>query len=77
VNDTNKQTAEAEDLINLLVQCRTDRKLSLAQVAKAVRISTVGLSNIERGVSKPRRTTRLRIVNFLQKHGYYVKQAAA
>lgn len=64
------------DLIKLLVECRTERGLSLAQVAKAIKISTVALSNIERGLSKPRRTTRLRLEQFLRKHGYFPKVAA-
>lgn len=73
----NENSTEQDDLIALLVQCRTERQLSLAQVAKAVKISTVALSNIERGKAKPRRTTRLRLVNFLQRHNYFPKQAAA
>jgi transcriptional regulator with XRE-family HTH domain len=73
--DTNN-TAE-DDLTKLLVQCRTERNLTLAQVAKIAKISTVALSNIERGIAKPRRTTRLRLVTFLQRHGYFAKEVAA
>jgi transcriptional regulator with XRE-family HTH domain len=70
-------TDNQDDLTKLLVECRTERSLTLAQVAKAVKISTVALANIERGLSKPRRTTRLRLVQFLQKHGYFPKLEAA
>ena len=73
----NNSAVQKDDLIKLLIQCRTERNLSLAKVAKAVKISIVAVSNIERGIAKPRRTTRLRIVMFLQRHGYFPKEQEA
>lgn len=70
------KTYNEDDLVTLLIQCRSERDLSLEDVAKVIRISIKGLSNIERKLSKPRRTTRLRIETFLRKHGYFPKVAA-
>jgi transcriptional regulator with XRE-family HTH domain len=70
-------TTTRDELPELLILCRSERNMSLADVAKAVRLSVPAIADIERGVSKPRRTTRLRIVNFLRKHGYFPKAEAA
>jgi transcriptional regulator with XRE-family HTH domain len=69
----NTETAE---LIQLLVQCRTERNLTIPDVAKALNMSTGSISNIERGVGKPRRTTIAKLEQFLRKHGYFPKRAA-
>lgn len=67
-----------KELIDLLVRCRAERCLSLAKVARAVKLSPRAISKIERGETVvPRRTTRLRIVQFLNKHGYFPRDAAA
>lgn len=65
------------DLQQLILQCRTERGLSLVEMAKQVRLSPAGLSKIERGKAKPNRTTEARLVAFLRKHGYFAKQEAA
>lgn len=69
---------DKEHLGSLLLRCRAERKLSLEQVAKALRLSQTAVSQIERGVTKnPNRSSRLRIVQFLNKHGYFPKTEAA
>lgn len=65
------------ELATLLLRCRTERKMTLEQVAKAVGITKKTVSNIERRLFSPRRTTRLRLVEFLRKHGYFPKSEAA
>jgi DNA-binding XRE family transcriptional regulator len=65
------------DLPQLLIQCRTDRCLSLEDVAKVVKISRQALAQIERGRTRPRLTTERRIVQFLNKHGYFPNTEAA
>jgi DNA-binding XRE family transcriptional regulator len=69
--------AETYDIPSLLIQCRTERCLSLEDVARVVRISRQALAQIERGRTKPHRTTELRIVQFLNKHGYFPKTSEA
>lgn len=64
------------EFASLVVKCRTERGLSLAQMAKALRMSAAGLSKIERGKVKPNRTTEARITAFLNRHGYFPKVAA-
>lgn len=61
-------------LPDALVRCRTNQDLSLHEVGRAVGLSVAALSNIERGLARPRRTTRLRLVAFLEKHGYEVAE---
>jgi DNA-binding XRE family transcriptional regulator len=68
---------EKDDLPALLLQCRADRNLTLDEVAKAVGLTKKCLSDIERGISKPRRANRLRLEDFLRKHNYFPKGAAA
>lgn len=63
-----------DDLIKMLIQCRADREITLENVAKAVGVTTKAISNIERGMAKPRRTTRLRLEQFLARHGYFLKK---
>jgi transcriptional regulator with XRE-family HTH domain len=67
-----KQPQE-NDLSKLLERCRAERRLSLDEIAKAVGTSRQALSNIERGLSRPRRPLRYRLVEFLRKHGYFPK----
>jgi transcriptional regulator with XRE-family HTH domain len=67
---------ETQELIQLLVQCRTERNLTIPVVAKALKMSTGAISNIERGIGKPRRTTLAKLAEFLRKHGYFPKRAA-
>lgn len=74
---TDHQPEAYTELIQLLVQCRTERGLTLPDIAKTLRLSVGTLSNIERGVANPRRTTRLKLEQFLRKHGYFLKQEAA
>lgn len=71
-----KITADTE-LAEMLVRCRSERSLSLAQVARAVKLSPRAVSMIERGEHVPRRTTRLKVVAFLEKHGYFPKSEVA
>jgi transcriptional regulator with XRE-family HTH domain len=65
------------DVPNLLLRCRSERNLSLEEVGNAVGLSKRQVANIELGISKPRRTTRMRIEIFLRKHGYFPKPEAA
>lgn len=64
------------DLSEMLVLCRTERNLRLEDVAKATGLTLMTLSLVERQKTNPRRTTRLRLENFLRKHGYFPKEAA-
>lgn len=77
IQDMRTEMAEIQDLIRLLVQCRTERRLTLIDVAKALKMSVGAISNLERGMAKPRRTTRLKLENFLRKHGYFPKMQEA
>jgi transcriptional regulator with XRE-family HTH domain len=72
----NTETIDTTELINLLIQCRAERSLTIPDVAKALKMSTGSISNIERGVGKPRRTTIAKLEQFLRKHGYFPKKAA-
>lgn len=65
------------DLRQALLVCRTDYQLSLDFVGKHVGLTKAAVANIERGISRPRRTTRLRIVRFLEERGYAVKDEEA
>lgn len=71
-----KPQREEMNLSQLILRYRTDSGDSLAAMAEKVQLSAAGLAKIERGKAKPNRTTELRIVEFLQKHGYFVKQEA-
>jgi transcriptional regulator with XRE-family HTH domain len=64
------------DLASLLFLCRTEKHLSLEEVGQAVGLSRKGVSNIERNLSIPRRTTRARLEAFLLERGYVPKEAA-
>ncbi|MCI0352844.1 MAG: helix-turn-helix transcriptional regulator [Acidobacteriales bacterium] len=66
-------TSKNGDLIRLLIQCRSERDISLTEVARAIRVTPAAVSNIESGKSKPRRTTRLKLEEFLRRHGYFPK----
>lgn len=61
-----------DPLATALVKYRAARGKSLADVARAVRLSPAGLGKIERGLCKPNRTTRRRLVKFLRERGYFV-----
>lgn len=69
-----KHTSELSELI---LKCRIERGLTLLQFAKAVKMSGAGISKIERGLSKPNRTTEARLVAFLRKYGYFPKTEVA
>jgi transcriptional regulator with XRE-family HTH domain len=71
----NSNKHKQDDLAALLLRCRADRKLSLDDVAKAVGLTKKALGSIEQGQSRPRRVNRLRIEEFLRKHGYFPKAA--
>jgi transcriptional regulator with XRE-family HTH domain len=64
------------ELGELLVRCRAERHLSLEDVADAVGLSVMTLSNVETGAKSPRRTTRAKLDDFLRKHGYFAKKVA-
>lgn len=55
---------------------RTERGLSMREVGAAVGVSKATISNIERGIFKPRRTTLLRLVEYLREQGYEVREVA-
>jgi transcriptional regulator with XRE-family HTH domain len=61
----------------LLLACRTERTLTLQDVAKILGMSIGALSNIERGLARPHRANRAKIEAFLRKHGYFPKAEAA
>jgi transcriptional regulator with XRE-family HTH domain len=67
----------SDELAKMVLECRTEKELSLTKMAKALRMSAAGLSKIERGKVKPNRTTTSRLVAFLNRHGYFPKQEAA
>lgn len=69
--------SQQSDLASLLLQCRSDLRLSMESVARATKLSKKTLSNIELRLHKPRRTTFVRLKEFLAKHGYFVKEEAA
>lgn len=71
-----KLQARDAELGELLVQCRAERNLSLEDVATAVGLSVMTLSNVEAGRKSPRRTTRAKLEAFLRKHGYFTKKVA-
>lgn len=62
-----------DDLVRLLVRCRVDRKMTLTHVARAIGMSVGAISQIERSRTKPNRTTRLKLEDFLRRHGYFPK----
>jgi transcriptional regulator with XRE-family HTH domain len=72
-----RNSPDYAELIQLLIQCRTERGLTQPDVARSLRLSVATISNIENGVAKPRPTTRLKLVQFLRKHGYFPKEEAA
>jgi transcriptional regulator with XRE-family HTH domain len=65
-----------EELAKMILRCRAERKLSLTQMAKALKMSPSGLWKIEQEKVKPNPTTEARIVAFLNRHGYYPAVAA-
>lgn len=70
-----KAVAAPDDLPELLFRCRVERKLSLDDVAAAVGLTKKAIANIENRVSRPHRVNRVRIEEFLRKHGYFPKAA--
>jgi transcriptional regulator with XRE-family HTH domain len=67
----------AKDLADLLIRCRTERSLTLEEVAASTQLTAMTLSMIERRKGHPRRTTMLKLEEFLRKHGYFAKSEAA
>jgi transcriptional regulator with XRE-family HTH domain len=65
------------DLREALLVCRTDHQLTLDFIGQRIGITKAAVAAIERGISRPRRTTRLRLVRFLAERGYAVKEEAA
>jgi transcriptional regulator with XRE-family HTH domain len=64
------------DLRGALIDCRATLELSLREVGEAVGLSQAAVSNIERGLAQPRRTTRIRLLAFLRQRGYTVEEVA-
>lgn len=77
VNDVNAKQTELPELIQMLIRCRAERDLTMAQVAKSLKMSQGAISNLETGKAKLRRTTAIRIETFLRKQGYFAKSEAA
>lgn len=69
-------TDKRSELARLMEKCRSERGISLHSAAKRLGIHYTGLSKIERGLTKPRRTTALKIVDFLRAYGYFPRAAA-
>ena len=67
----------AKDLADLLVRFRTERNLTLEDVAASSQINAMTLSLLERRKGNPRRTTLLKLDDFLRKHGYFAKPEVA
>ncbi len=59
-----------QSLAELLVRCRAEKGLSLEDVGEAIGVSAKSVSNIERAIHALRRTTRLRLEEFLRQRGY-------
>lgn len=66
-----------DELPDLLLRCRSDRRLTLQDVADAIGVSKQAVSSFEARKSRLRRTTKLRLVEFLRKHGYFAKVTEA
>lgn len=79
MNKSNKAIEKKlrSDLPEVLVRCRTERNLRLDDVSRATGLTVMTLSLIERRKSPGRRTTLLKIEEFLRKHGYFPKLEAA
>jgi transcriptional regulator with XRE-family HTH domain len=67
----------AKDLADLLVRFRTERNLTLQDVAASTQLTAMTLSMLERRKGHPRRTTLLKLEEFLRKHGYFAKSEVA
>ncbi|HEV1286514.1 MAG TPA: helix-turn-helix domain-containing protein [Bryobacteraceae bacterium] len=63
-------------LPDALIDCRARHFLTLEDVASAVGVSRASISNIERRICQPKRTTRLLLVEFLRKRGYEIEEVA-
>lgn len=64
------------DLGGALTAHRAKRGLSMREVGAAVGLSKATISNIERGIFRPRRTTFARLVEYLREQGYEVREVA-
>lgn len=64
-----------DDLPLLLLRLRAARGFSLRRVARETKLDPTGLSRIERGITSPRRTTRIRLEQFLRKYGAFRRAA--
>ena len=65
----------APDLVEMLIRCRAERKLTLEDVSRAMGVSPMTISHIERRLKSPRRTTQMLLEKFLREMGY-VRSAA-
>ena len=63
-------------LSEALTAYRTASGQSMRELGLAVGLSQATISNLERGVFKPRRTTLLRLVEYLREQGYEVREVA-
>lgn len=70
------RTERDGDLADLLFRCRAEKNLAQHEVGAAVGLSQKAVGNIEQRLSKPRRTTRARIEEFLRQQGYLPPKAA-
>lgn len=61
----------------LLLLCRAERDLTLADVAPLLKMTLGNVAKIERGERGLSRRSRLRLSEFLRKHGYFPKSEVA
>lgn len=71
------RTQNKDELPELLLQCRTERNLTLEDVGSSIGVSKQTVSSFETRRTQLRRTNRMRLVHFLRKHGYFPKTEAA
>jgi transcriptional regulator with XRE-family HTH domain len=74
---TAHRMSKTDPLPEMLLRCRVAHDMTLEDAARACGLTLMTLSYVERGIRMPRRDTRLRIENFLAKHGFVVPKKVA
>lgn len=75
--DTPHTTHTVDELPDLLLRYRTDKRVSLRALGRRLKLSPMCLSELERGVKKPLRLTRKVVEDFLRSEGYVAKKRKA
>jgi hypothetical protein len=71
-----RKRSRPDNLADLLIRCRTEKNLTLENVAASTKLSAMTLSLLERQKGQTRRTTVLKVEEFLRKQGYLDRRAA-